>query len=137
MTIKRFTIIEDGKEIRIHTVAGSRAGLIVAALQGVFAAAQPAEIVMPADDVEHQFKLTAADFPALFVAVIDEAVKAANAKNQRYMDIKFTLITDTRAEGAFAGHPALGYGKPLRGITPKMEIKKNDRGEWETTLMLA
>lgn len=124
----------DGGSIRVR--ATTRAGLVTAALQGLMADAGPRTSEMDVKS-ERSFALSAGDFGALLKDFLSAAAKAAAANKEAYEDVRFTLITDKKAEGAFVGRPAESFRTPPREVKAKPEVAKNEKNEWETTVTLA
>lgn len=132
--MKEFDVLEGGKALRVR--ATTRAGLVTAALQGLMAAAKPRTAEID-EKTERPFSVASDDFGKLLADLLSEAARASAEHKEAYEDIRFTLITDKKAEGAFVGRPAQGFGAPPKGTRGPAEVAKNEAGEWETTLTLA
>ncbi len=132
--MKEFDVLDGGKAIRVR--ATTRAGLVTAALQGLMAAAKPRTTEVD-EKTERPFSVASDDFGKLLAALLSEAARASAAHKEAYEDIRFTLITDKKAEGAFVGRPAEGFGSAPKAVPGPADVAKNEAGEWETTLSLA
>ncbi|MEY4744734.1 MAG: hypothetical protein RL272_679 [Candidatus Parcubacteria bacterium] len=132
--MKEFEVIGDGAAIRVR--ATTRAGLVTAALQGLMAAAKPKTSEVD-EKTERTFAVASDDFGRLLAELLAAAAKASAEHKEAYEDVRFTLITDKKAEGAFVGRPAEGFGFPVKGSKGSIEVAKNESGEWETTVTLA
>lgn len=132
--MKEFEVLSGGTAIRVR--ATTRAGLVTAALQGLMAAATPRTSEID-EKKERPFSLAAGDFGTLLADLLTAAAKASDANKEAYEDIRFTLITDKKAEGAFIGRPANSFKKPLMGVKTPPAVAKNEAGEWETTVGLS
>ncbi|HTM67785.1 MAG TPA: hypothetical protein VL426_00660 [Candidatus Binatia bacterium] len=131
--MKEFQVV-DGGSIRVR--ATTRAGLVTAALQGLMADAGPRTSELDVKS-ERSFALSAADFGTLLKDFLAAAAKSAAANKEAYEDVRFTLITDKKAEGAFVGRPAEGFRTPPREAKSRPEVARNEHNEWETTVTLA
>ena len=109
---------------------------MIAALQGMAAASQPRGTKEDAEPSERPFKIESSDFPSLMIDLLNAAISASAINHERYEDVKFTLITDTKAEGAFIGRPVKGFGTEIKAATHRdLFVQKNEQGEWETTVL--
>src|SRR5687768_10373988 len=99
----------DGGTLRVR--ATTRAGLLTAALQGLMAASEPRTSEVD-EKTERPFAFSAADFGTLLADFLSSASKAAVEHKEAYEDVRFTLITDKKAEGAFVGRPAEIFKSP-------------------------
>jgi SHS2 domain-containing protein len=135
--MKRFEIVPHAAGVSVRVFASTKAGLAMASLQGMFAAAAPRFVNGEALPVERPFKVESRDFGALLVDVLREAISSAAANEEGYEDIRFNLITDTKAEGAFIGRPVKSYGTVIKAAKEdSLLVDKNEKGEWETTVVL-
>ena len=132
--MKEFEVLSGGNAIRVR--ATTRAGLVTAALQGLMAAASPRTSEID-EKKERPFSVTADDFGQLLADLLTAAARASDANKEAYEDIRFTLITDKKAEGAFVGRPTKGFKTPLKGAKAPPDVAKNEEGEWETTVTLS
>lgn len=89
------------------------------------------------EKTERPFSLSAADFGTLLADFLAAAAEAAVEHKEAYEDVRFTLITDKKAEGAFVGRPAEGFKRPPTPAKGKPDVAKNESGEWETTVALS
>lgn len=130
----RYEILPHTTDVRVRALGSTRAGLLVAALKGMFAAAGP-RFTEGADRVERPFKIEAPDFASLLVDVLNEAVSLSDANHEAYEDISFSLITDKKAEGVFVDRPVTGFDTRIKAATHiGLDVKKNNEGNWETIL---
>src|SRR3989344_3563848 len=95
--MRKFEILPHTADVAVKVTASTKAGLAIAALQGMFAASKPRIKDEDAADVKHPFSLEAADFPSLLVDLLNEAVAGASDGPKMFRDISFTLITDKKA----------------------------------------
>jgi hypothetical protein len=127
----RYELIPDEGNIRIF--GSTRAGLLTAAVQGVCAAAEP-KPVEDAKDVERSFSVETPDFVTLLDALIAKTISSSQEYTETYREIRFTLVTDKKAEGAFVGRSVSGFGAPISSAKSTQAVAKNKEGEWETTV---
>ena len=133
--MKRYEVIPGPAGVSLKVFASTKAGLAIAALQGLFAAAEPKYTHEEGAGSERSFKIEAEDFPAMVAAILTEAIAVAAANKEAYVDIRFNLITDKKTEGAFIGKPVRGLGTDIRAVKGvDMPPQKNEKGEWEATI---
>jgi hypothetical protein len=139
--MKQFQLLTDGDLPKMRVVASTRAGFMTACLEGVFSLSKPqfsekdedARLVNP--DSEREFKVQAESFPSLLAAFLNDALKQAQARNEAYVGVRLSLITDKQAEGAFLGQPISGWGRKLRSVIEEgLSVEKNQLGYWESTV---
>lgn len=130
--MKEFDLIgDDGVKVRATT----RAGLVTAAVQGLMAAAGTrVSDSLDEPKLERTFSVSAADFNALLTQLLTTAAKSSVDNKEAYEDVRFTLITDKKAEGALVGRPAKGFRMPVASLKLSADVAKNEGGEWETTI---
>lgn len=122
----RFEVIK-GEPTKVRLEAGTRAGLSIAALQGMFAASE-AESVVGAEMVERAFSVEATEFPALLAAFLSSAADTANQHGEVYEDVHFDLMTDKKATGSFSGRAMQKSVRIPNVQIDQIEIKKTDAG---------
>jgi hypothetical protein len=121
--------------LRIKADGTTRAGLIVAGMQGYFAALG-IEPPLEGQDMNRPFELEAANAVELILAVLRAASGTASSNKEMYTDISFSLITDKKATGHFVGRavPSLPALPPIHGIDG--EVLKDADGLWRATIAL-
>jgi len=123
-------------EIRIKASGGTRAGLLVAALRGMFAAAGgrlPDEEA--AEESVRPFSVEAADFSSLLVDFLNEAAAASGTHRETYQDVHFELITDKKARGSFVGRLVTGFDRQIKAVAQGgLRVEKNAEGQWEAEI---
>ncbi len=134
--MKKFEVLPHAAGSAVRVVASTRAGLITAALQGVFAAAEARVDEMNDEKRERPFSIVAEDFPALLKTLLDKAIIEGLANTEAYDEVRFTLITDKAAEGAFVGKGSMGFGNSAKSVRGGMIVAKNEADEWETTVVV-
>jgi SHS2 domain-containing protein len=133
--MQRFEILPHTADIRIKATGSTRAGLMTAALKGMSAAAGP-RAKEGVEAVERPFSLSADDFPSLLVDLLNEAVSLSDTHREAYEDIRFTLATDKKAEGAFVGRPIEAFETQIKAATHHdLDIVKNAEGQWEAVIV--
>ena len=137
--MRQHEILSHTADVRVRAVGSTRAALIEAALQGMFAAAGPRTASVeggePEEPVERSFEVKSADFPALLVDLLNEALFNSDTRHEAYEALRFTLITDTDAKGVFLGRPIAGFETQIKAATHAgLEAKKNEEGNWEATI---
>jgi hypothetical protein len=134
--MKKFVIQPAGDAIKV--TASTKAGLISAAVQGMFEAAGPKwvqEDPVKDHNFERPFSVTAENFPKLLLAILNSALAAAAANKESYEDVAFSLITDIKAEGHFVGRAVKGFKSEIKSAQSNAEkIEKNVVLQWETNV---
>ncbi|MDD5251285.1 MAG: archease [Patescibacteria group bacterium] len=121
-----------------RVTASTKAGLLSAAMQGMFTAAKPKWV--KEDPVEDQtnrrrFSVTAEDFSTLVVRLLNEALSAAAANRESYEDLSLAFVTDTKVEGEFVGRAVRGFGTPIKTARKTdAKVERNADGQWETVV---
>lgn len=129
-----YDILPHTADMRIRASGGTRAGLLESALKGMFAAAGPRPGEGDAS-VERPFSVKAADFPALLVDFLNEAISQSDINKEAYEAVRFDLVTMTEVKGAFVGRPIQGFETQVKAATHGgLEVKKNEEGLWEAVI---
>ncbi len=121
--------------LRIQALGTTRAGLILATVNGFFDAAG-AIAVLEGEEAKRSFEIQTESAPELILAVIRMAASSAAAHQEVYSDISFSLITDKKAVGSFIGRPAKAPSAfpAIHGIDG--EVVKDADGVWRATIAL-
>lgn len=120
---------------QIKAAGGTRAGLLIAAMQGLFQAAgltHPPE----GEDVRETFELQANDPQTLILQVLRHASQMAASKCESYDEINFALITDKQAKGEFVGRKIFSCPPIPAVLGIDGDIIKGDDGLWRATIAL-
>lgn len=121
--------------LRIQAMGSTRAGLIVAALKGLFEAAGVA-YPMEGEESQRTFEINAESAPQLILEVLRQAAAQAAEHGEAYADISFSLITDKKAVGSFVGRAVSGKPSIPAVTSIDGEIMKDDDGVWRATVVL-
>lgn len=133
--MKRYEIIPQGKGVALKVNASTKAGLAIAALQGMSAASGPSFTSEESVSSERPFKVESNNFPLLLMDLLNQAIAIGAGNKESYLDIRFNLITDNKAEGVLLGKAVKGFDKEIKACVDKdKDVAKNDKGEWETTV---
>ncbi|MBI4139210.1 archease [Candidatus Uhrbacteria bacterium] len=121
-------------DVRVRARGSTRAGLLTAALKGMFVAAQP-RAAGNGNGRERSFHLTAEDASTLLADVLNEALSFSRTNQETYDDVRFDLITDKEAKGAFVGKAVSGFKTPIQAAKHHgLSVQKNAEGLWEATI---
>lgn len=133
--MKTFELLPKGDAAaRIRVSASTRAGILTAAVQGMFAAALP-DVDPDSDEKdERTFSVMADDANSLLVALLAEALASSAKHGEAFDNVRFTLATDKKAEGAFIGRTCSKYGVKLEAVSGAVGMEKNEEGEWVTEI---
>lgn len=130
--MKKFEVLPKGTALaRIRVQASTRAGLLNAAVQGMFAAAQP-DVNQDSDEkIERPFSVMADDAAELLAELLTVALVESAKHQEAFDDVRFTLVTDKKAEGAYIGKACKGYVSPIAAVVRAgLAMEKNEEGEW-------
>jgi SHS2 domain-containing protein len=129
----RFTIEQN--PTRIQAFGSTRAGLMVAAVKGLFAS-QGIESPEGGEELKRSFSLEEVDTKALLLAMLGRATAESTVNREVYHDVSFTLITDRKAVGSFVGKK-LSTAPTIASVTGvDGEISKEADGMWRATITL-
>jgi len=139
--MKKFDILpdKDGKTIRV--IASTKVGFVTAALEGMFAVARPKYVETSeekralADTSARPFSVSAGNFRELLVRFLESAWETAGRHKEAFAGLRFSLITDTKAEGELLGLPVTGFERPIKGaVCDSPAVQKNQVGNWEAQI---
>ncbi|MFZ2803776.1 MAG: hypothetical protein WA001_00990 [Patescibacteria group bacterium] len=133
--MNNFEIIPSDKGVTIKATGSTRAGLMVAAVKGATAAMDAVATDESSKEIERAFSLSTAAFAGLVTAVVSAVLASSAEHHEAYHDVKFSLITDKQANGAFIGRAA-NVKEPLKLADQAIEPKKNGEGMWEAEIVL-
>jgi SHS2 domain-containing protein len=129
-----YELLPHTADVRVKATGGTRAGLLEAALKGMFAASS-ARLVEGAPETERQFDLASTDFESLLVDFLNEAISLSDANKEAYEAVRFDLITASQARGAFVGRAVEGFGTQIKAATHgSLKVEKNAEGLWEAVI---
>ena len=137
-----FELLGEGDSPQLHVTGSTFAGLLTGALQGL-AKFLKSELVLPEAPVEQPFSLTANDAPTMILNFLNASIlqPATHGAGEVYDGVRFTLVTPTKAEGAFLGKKIKRVNKATRAQVKQITIPtgiaaQNEQGVWETTIAL-
>lgn len=133
--MNHFEIVPTDGGFMVQATGITRAGLMTAALKGVFAPMEP-QAEAGAMPQERSFDVSVEDPNQLVRVFLEAALEAAKAHREAYDELRFSLITDKKAIGVFIGKSATFQATVTVAKEPAIEIKKNDVGAWETSIPL-
>lgn len=121
--------------LRIQADGTTRAGLMLAALQGLFEAGGVTSASEGAE-VRRAFEIETGNAPELLLAVLRNAASLAQAHGEAYTEISFSLVTDKKAVGSFVGRAlsSTPHLPAVHGI--EGDILKDADGLWRATIAL-
>ncbi len=132
--------VEETPAGRSITAKGStRAGLAIAALQGLFAAQQPATVASEkaAQDKERLFTLSGSSFGELLGKLLSGALEQSAKNGEMYNHFRFDLITDREAKGAYVGHGVEAFAAPATAVAVDAAgVRRTEDGSWQATITI-
>lgn len=128
-------------DVKVRATGKTKAGLYQEVLRGMFAAAAPSYVraVEPEGRVpkERPFSVVGVNAEEVLVNILNEAVALSDVHHESYEGIKFTLVTDQKAEGSFLDREITRFGTQIKAATHHdLQVKKNETGEWEAIVTL-
>ncbi len=135
-----YEILPHTGDLRVRLTGKTKAGLFQSALKGMFAAAGPRYVndVEPENRViqERHFSVEGASAVDILVNLLNEAISLSDIHHESYEDIKFSLVTDAKAEGYFVDRAVRGFDTQIKAATHhNLSLqKREDTGEWEATV---
>ena len=137
--MRHFEIIPTKGVPQVLVQATTKAGLVGAALQGLFSVTSP-DFSQAEDDtrlLERSFKIEADGFADLLAALLNDALRQAAKHGEAYEEVRLNLITDKKAEGEYLGRTVRSFGRQIKGVKAAgLEVQRNEAGEWQTTLTM-
>jgi len=86
---------------------------------------------------DRQVELTAPDSTALLVDFLGQALTLAQTHKEVYSKVEFKLLNNERLSAVIAGDKVDRFEEDVKAVTyHEAEVKKNDQGQWQTTLVL-
>lgn len=132
--MKQYEILPHTADVAIRATGSTKPALLAAALQGMFAAAEP-RFLTPEEPRQRVFKIEAGDFAALLVDFLNQAVALSDINREAYEDARFSLVTDKKIEGTLIGRAIDSFGTQIKAATHhNLEVKKNGQDFWEATI---
>lgn len=107
----RFEFLPHTADLKMRAYGETKQELFKNALLGMFIASKPVtrfgifdnpEIKYPLDQ-QQLFTLTAPDLSFLLIDFLSEALYLSDAYNQVFLDVNFTVLEDTQAQGVLYG----------------------------------
>lgn len=136
--MQRFEINDTPAGKRITAMGSTRAGLAIAALQGLFNAQHPDEVASEeaAQDRERTFAFKGENFGEILQQMLSGALVEAKKNGETYNHFRFDLITDREVKGAWVGRVA-ALATPVSGVTvADGSVKKREDGAWGAELIV-
>lgn len=131
--MNKYEILPHTADLSVRASGDSKEELVRSVLRGMFEAAEPdfGEGAAP----ERRFSVVSADFETLLVDLLNEAIAFSCMYHEAYDDVRFSVFSDTEAEGVFIGRPVTRFGTELKAATfHDLQVAQNDQGLWETTV---
>lgn len=120
----------------VQAKGGTRAGVLISIIKGICTA----QGVIQTEDVpliERPFALHKEDFNDLSKAFIAHALTTSKGFHETYEDVRFTLITDTKAEGVLIGRHVESFPNTYSKFNPEgFNIERTIEGPWIATVPL-
>lgn len=132
--MQKIELTETGEGMRVLVRGSTRAGLVIAAVQGLTKALLPPEPESQEESemVDRPFTHKAESFEALLGMLLSEALAAALANGEAYEHARFELITDREAKGGYVGRKAGGFARPGKAVRMTAgSARRGEDGGWE------
>lgn len=126
----------DTSESTVQAKGATRAGVLISIVKGICSA----QGVVQTDEVpltERPFALHKEDFNELAKSFITHVLTSSQQQHETYEDVRFTLITDTKAEGVLIGRHVDVFPKTYSKFNPEgFNIERTIEGPWIATVPL-
>lgn len=136
--MQRFEINETPAGLRLTAIGSTRAGLAIASIMGLFSIQHPSEVASEeaAQEQERVFALSGANFSELLEKLLRGALAESFKNGETYNHLRFDLITDREAKGAYVGRVA-ELATPIKGVTvAENSVTKREDGTWGAELII-
>ena len=121
--------------LRIQAMGSTRAGLIVAAMKGLFQAAR-VEYPLEGEESTRAFEIEAESAPQLILSVLRQVAALAVEHSEMYAEVSFSLITDKKAAGSFVGRPVTPTPAMPSIVSIDGDVLKGEDGMWHAAVAL-
>lgn len=132
--MKQYELLPHTADVAVRARGSSKAELLTAAVQGMFAAAEP-QYVKNGEEIERPFEVAAEDFPSLLVAVLNEAIFHAGTRHEAYDDVNIASLAEMKAHGILKGRPITGFGTEIKAATYHDLSVEKKNGTWQATVI--
>lgn len=120
----------------VHAKGATRAGVLISVVKGICTA----QAVVQTEDVpltERSFTLHMDDFNELAKSFVMYVLMSSQQLHEIYEDVRFTLITDTKAEGMLIGRHVESFPNKYSKFNPEgFNIERTIEGPWIATVPL-
>lgn len=88
------------------------------------------------DKTKRRITLTASGATVLLIDFLSEVLSSAQVNREIYTDLHFIRFSETSLVADVMGQKVKGFKNDIKAVTfHEAEIKKNEKGEWETLLV--
>ena len=128
-------ILEHTADLRMKISASCKEELFseaVAALMGQLKGSGPNMV-----PVLRKVTLSSVDQTSLLIDFLNELHGMGQVNREVYMVKKISRLTDTEVDAVVEGRPVDSFGNSVKSVTyHEAEMKRNDRNQWEVTIVL-
>lgn len=130
-----YKILEHTADVRLAVTGKDLPELFESALLGMMAIIKPQK-ASANGPVAREIQLRAQDTTALLIDFLSDCLLALQTHKEGYEEITFKKLTETEIDAVLAGFKAESFEEDIKAVTyHEAEVKKNARGEWETTVV--
>ncbi len=122
-------------DIRMNVKGKTLEELFQDALLGMIKVMNPAWL-REARAVKREIAVKAPDATALLVDFLNEALALAHTECEAYTAVQFRSLSECSLEAELEGYKTESFDEDIKAVTyHEADVKKNNKGEWETILI--
>lgn len=131
-----YQIVKHTADIRLFIEADTEQDLFRDALLGLMGLIYP-ESEKVQKKVKRVVSLTAPDITVLLIDFLSDALTSAHTNKEVYSNVEIKSLGQNNLEAILIGDKVDHFKEDVKAVTyHEAEVKKNERGKWETTLVL-
>ena len=133
-----YEIIEHTADLKIKVWGDSLENLFSeAALATMRMVKDISKITIVNSLIQRKVKVEAPDKTALLVDFLSEVLALSQTNKEVYTEVKFNKFSETELEALLRGIKVDEFDEDIKAVTyHEAEVKQNEKGEWETFLVL-
>lgn len=130
-----YQILSHTADLKMKVAGKSLDHLFYEAMRAMMDYMKPSEGFDPAK-TKRRVSITAAEPTILLIDFLSEILTSAQTNKEIYTKLVFIKFGDSALVAELEGQKVTGFKKDIKAATfHEAEIKKNEKGEWETLLV--
>lgn len=131
-----FKILEHTADIRMLVNGKSQEELFREALKGMMSVIKSEIKNLKTRIEKREIAVKADDRTALLVDFLSEVLALSQINGEIYTEVNFSEFSEKELRAELNGFKAKNFDEDIKAVTyHEAEIKQNEKGEWETTLI--